>query len=107
MNANSVWIRMAACVLASLFAGSVLAVQGVDASGNAKINNAMAKRWTEKDKDPNAKDGYNNPVNQKRVVNFGSRKKGDCVVNVGTAQPGQKAPKEIVVTTKEVINVCK
>jgi len=107
MNANKFWFKVAACVSASLITGSALAVQGVDASGNSKINNAMAKKWTSSDRDPNAKDGYNNPVNQKRVVNFGSKKSGDCSVNVGTVQPGQKAPKEIVVTTKEVINVCK
>lgn len=107
MNANKFYLGMAACVSVSLFMGSASAVEGLGASGNAKINNAMAKKWTEKDKDPNAKDGYNNPVNQKRVVNIGHKKSGDCVVNVGTAQPGQRAPKEIVVTTKEVINVCK
>mgnify|MGYP001592702193 CR=1 FL=1 len=103
MNANKFWLGMAISVSASLFAGSALAVQGVDASGNSKINNAMAKKW----KDSNVKDGYNDTVNQQRVVNFGSKKGGDCSVNVGTVQPGQKAPKEIVVTTKEVINVCK
>jgi len=108
MNVSKFFLSsVAAWVSLSLFAGTALAVEGLGASGNAKINNAMAKKWTEKDKDPNAKDGYNNPVNQKRVVNIGHRKSGDCVVNVGTAQPGEKAPKEIVVTTKEVINVCK
>lgn len=107
MNANKLYFGIAACVAVSLFAGSASAVEGLGASGNAKINSALAKKWTEKDKDPNAKDGYNNPVIQKRVVNIGSKKSGDCVVNVGTAQPGEHAPKEIVVTTKEVINVCK
>lgn len=108
MNANKFLVlSVAACVSVSWFADPASAVEGLGASGNAKINNAMAKKWTEKDKDPNAKDGYNNPVNQKRVVNIGHKKSGDCVVNVGTAQPGQRAPKEIVVTTKEVINVCK
>lgn len=107
MNANKSWFQAAVCISASVFACSALAVQGVDASGNSKINNAMAKKWTEKDKDPNAKDGYNNPVNQKRVVNFGSRKDNTCNVNIGTAQPGQKAPKNITVGVKEVINVCK
>lgn len=107
MNANKFWLQVIACVSAGFITGSALAVEGVGASGNAKINNAMAKKWTASDRDPSAKDGYNNPVNQKRVVNFGSKKSGDCSVNVGTVQPGQKAPKEIVVTTKEVINVCK
>ena len=100
MNANKLWIT---CLAASFVSGAVMATQGVDASGNSKINNAMAKKW----KDSDTKDAYNNPVDQKRAVNFGSKKNGNCTVNVGTVQPGQKAPKEIVVTTKEVINVCK
>ncbi len=107
MNANKFMFQVVACVLVGFFAGSGLAGQGGDPSGKPKINNAMAKKWTASDRDPTAKDGYNNPVNQKRVVNFGSKKSGDCTVNVGTVQPGQRAPKEIVVTTKEVINVCK
>ncbi len=107
MNVNKLTFRVIACLSAAFFAGSAIAYEGVGASGSSKINNAMAKKWTASDRDPKATDGYNNPVNQKRVVNFGSRKSGDCTVNVGTVQPGQKAPKEIVVTTKEVINVCK
>lgn len=105
MNANKLSVQLVAGAVACMIAGSALAVQGVGASGNSKINNAMAKRW--KDSDPKQGNAYNNPVDQKRVVNFGSRKSGDCVVNVGAVQPGQKAPKEIVVATKEVINVCK
>ena len=67
---------------------SVLAVQNLNASSQTKVNNAMAKAW-QKGGNPN------DPALQKRVV------------NIGTVQPGQKAPKDIVVTTKEVINVCK
>jgi hypothetical protein len=41
-------------------------------------------------------------------VNIGSKRGGGCNdVNVGTAKAGQKAPKDIVVTTKNVINICK
>jgi len=79
---------------------SVLAVQNLNASSQTKVNNAMAKAW-QKGGNPN------DPALQKRVVNIGSKKAGTCDVNVGTVQPGQKAPKDIVVTTKEVINVCK
>lgn len=82
---------------------SVMAVQGLDASGNSKVNNAMAKKWS---KTETSGDGYKSQQD-KRVVNIGSKRSNDCNVNVGTVQPGQKAPKEIVVTTKEVINVCK
>ena len=102
MIANKLSIKLVAGTLVGLIASSAFAVQGVDASGNSKINNAMAKKW----RDSDGKDG-NTPTDQKRVVNIGSKKSGNCSVNVGTAQPGQKAPKEIVVTTKEVINVCK
>ncbi len=79
------------------------AVQGLGASGQTKVNNAMAKRWSEQQK------GQNTPTQEKRVVNVGSRRNNDCNVNVGTAQAGQggRQPKDIVVTTKEVINVCR
>ncbi|MFA6061773.1 MAG: hypothetical protein WC736_04100 [Gallionella sp.] len=82
---------------------SAMAVQGLDASGNSKVNNSLAKKWSNTD---TSRDGYK-AQQDKRVVNVGSRRSNDCNVNVGTVQPGQKAPKEIVVTTKEVINVCK
>lgn len=80
-----------------------LAVQGLDASGNSKVNDTLAKKWSSSN--PKT-DGYQKQQDN-RVVNVGSRRSNDCNVNVGTVQPGQKAPREIVVTTKEVINVCK
>lgn len=104
MNANK-WKLMP--VALGLCTGAVstnlLAVQGLDASGNSKVNNAMAKKWSKTD---TSGDGYK-AQQDKRVVNIGNKRSNDCNVNVGTVQPGQKAPKEIVVTTKEVINVCK
>lgn len=102
MNANK-WMTVLLCLTVSVVSTSVLAVQGLDASGNSKVNNAMAKKWS---KTESSGDGYN-AQQDKRVVNIGNRRSNDCNVNVGTVQPGQKAPKEIVVTTKEVINVCK
>ena len=95
--------------LLNLTSGMTWASQGVDASGNSKIDNAMAKKW--KESKPGGS-GYDSTVDQKRIVHFGSKKSGDCSLNVGTVQagkrkPGEKAPKEIVVNTKEVINVCK
>lgn len=105
MNANKHTFIMTAATLAALvstsFSGPALAL---DAHSNTKVNNAMAKKW--------ASDGGSNtaPVNpaqqNKQVVNFGSKRNNTCNVNVGTAKPGDKT-KEIVVTTKEVINVCK
>ncbi|MFA6971030.1 MAG: hypothetical protein WC208_06455 [Gallionella sp.] len=104
MNANKLKsMRTGVGLLFLLMLNPVLAVQGLDASGNSKVNNALAKKWSKSDP---SKDGYN-AQQDKRVVNIGNRKSNDCNVNVGTVQKGQKAPKEIVVTTKEVINVCK
>ncbi len=104
MNANKGLVVMGFGILLGFGGTSALATQGVDASGNSKINNAMAKKWKDSS---GSGDAYNNPTDQKRMVNIGNRKSGNCTVNVGTARPGEKAPKEIVVTTKEVINVCK
>lgn len=91
-----------ACFVLS-FSSTVLAEQGLNASSQTKVNNAKAKAWGRSD---GSKDGYEQ-MDAKRIVNLGSRRGGNCSVNVGTAEPGKKAPKEIVVTTKEVINVCK
>ncbi len=82
---------------------TVQAEQGLGASSQTKVNKAKAQAWTHQDQ---KKDGYQR-LNEKTFVNFGSKRGGTCAVNVGTAQPGEKAPKEIVVTTKEVINICK
>lgn len=99
MTANKSLLTILA---ATLLAGNALAVQNLDAHGNEKVNNAKAKKWSQ----------GSNPNQNNSVVNFGSKKNNSCNVNVGTtdskkAKPGQKAPKDIVVTTKEVINVCK
>lgn len=82
---------------------SVLAEQNLGASSQTKVNKAKAQAWTHQEQ---KKDGYQ-MQNDKTLVNMGSKRGGNCNVNVGTAKPGEKAPKEIVVTTKEVINICK
>jgi len=99
MNANKLLVG----IVVSIVSLSANAVQGLDASGQTKVNNAMAKRWSTQQK------GQNTPTQEKRVVNVGSRRNGDCSVNVGTAEAGRggRQPKDIVVTTKEVINVCR
>lgn len=94
-------------IFASLMAVAIFipagaqAVQNLDSHGQTKVNNALAKQWQQRD--PNAKS------ENRQVVNIGSKRGGDCNVNVGTAQAGKngRQPKDIVVTTKEVINVCK
>lgn len=103
MNANRFsFLGCGVCALV-LAASSASAVSNLDAHGQSKVSNAMAKKWSQSDGN---KDGYQTQQSNS-VVNVGSKKGGDCVVNVGTVQKGDKAPKEVVVTTKEVINVCK
>ena len=102
MNANrSGLVRYLVIMILCASSGVAFAVQGLNASSQTKVNNAMAKAWQKggnPESDPNLK---------KQVVNIGSKRAGTCDVNVGTVKPGQKPPKDIVVTTKEVINVCK
>ena len=107
MNANKFLLKVAAMVALCAAANSVWAE--LDASAQTKVSGAQAKNWSAS---KGSGDGYNNPVDQKRVVNIGSKKNGGCSnVNIGSVvgkqKPGEKAPKNIVVTTKEVINICK
>ncbi len=103
MNATkSLSLSLCGIVLTS-WVGVAGAAGNLDASSQSKVSNAMAKKWASQD---TSKDGYQ-AQQDKSFVNIGSRRAGNCNVNIGTVQKGQKAPKEIVVTTKEVINVCK
>jgi hypothetical protein len=97
-----VWISVTAIALS--FAGTTALSQinqgsHLNSSGQSKVNKALAKGWA-------ANDGSSSKESR-TVVNVGSRKEGNCAVNLGTTQKGQKAPKEVVVTAKEIINVCK
>lgn len=74
--------------------------QTLDARSNTKVNNAKAKAWTKSSKD------VKDPALDKQVVNIGSRRNNTCNLNIGTAADDGKK-RDIVVTTKEVINVCK
>ena len=107
MDANNFARKALLPVLLVVAAGisQPICAQHLGASGNTKVNNAKAQAWARSD----TKSGQQDPALQKRVVNLGSKRGGDCSVNVGTAQSGKggKQPKDIVVTTKEVINVCK
>jgi hypothetical protein len=102
MNANKMFFKSCALVIISISTFGVMATN-LDARSQSKVSNAMAKKWSNADSN---KDGYQAQQDQ-NVVNIGSRRGGNCSVNVGTVQKGEKAPKEIIVTTKEVINVCK
>ncbi len=83
-----------------LYAGSfaVLAVQGLDASGHGKVENTLDQKWSNAD---TFNDSFVTEDN--RVVNVSSRRLNDRNVNAGVVQSRQKAVKEIMVTSKEVI----
>lgn len=70
-------------------------------SGNTKVNSVKAKRYMQ---DEGEGDGYSD--NSDTVVHFGSAKKGDCNLNVGSSSGG-KNDKDVVVTAKNIINICK
>lgn len=104
MIANKLLMSLAIASSMTFSTLNAYAVQGLDAHGNQKVNSAMAKRWSEQAK------GQKTPTDEKQVVNVGSKKQGTCNVNVGTTQPNDNRggrKNDIVVTTKEVINVCK
>lgn len=103
MNVSNFIFLKALAVSCLLCISTASYAQGLDSNANSKVNNALARRWTEDAKaDQKAKSGYD--LQQKdKVLNVGRGK--SCNLNVGTRQPGQKG--DVIVTTKEVINVCK
>jgi len=97
MNANKLIVGL----LLGFSVAIAMAETGLSAGSQTKVNNAKAKAWSTgtMKTDPNM---------AKTQVNIGSKRGGGCSdVNVGTVKAGEKAPKNIVVTTKEVINICK
>ncbi|MBI5163848.1 MAG: hypothetical protein HY985_08090 [Magnetospirillum sp.] len=98
-------IAIAAAIALPAWAGDINRGSHLDNHGQSKVDNVKAKRWT-MDGGQKKKSGYEQ-MNDQTVVNFGSKKAGTCNMNVGTTQPGQQAPKEVVVTAKDIINICK
>ena len=74
----------------------------LNTSGQSKVNKALARGY-QKSGDT---DGYTR-MQQQSQVNIGSKKAGTCNMNIGSTQPGQKNSKDVIVTSKEIINVCK
>lgn len=97
MTANKFLLGLSGLILA-LTIGVAQAEPGLNASSQTKVNTAKSKMWTNSEN--------KNPLGD-RSVSVGSKAGGSCGVNVGTAKAGEKAPKNIVVTTKEVINICR
>lgn len=94
--------RILAVVISLGFSFAANAEEGLGASSQSRVDKAKAKAWS-----AGAMKGGYQAQNDKTLVNIGSKKAGTCNVNVGTVKPGEKAPKEIIVTAKEVINICK
>lgn len=67
--------------------------------GQSKVNKALARGYMQ-----SGTDGMQQNQTQ---VNIGSRRAGTCNMNVGTTNPGDKNTKEVIVTSKEIINVCR
>lgn len=71
----------------------------LNTSGQSKVNKALAKGYLDS--------GAEQMQKNQSQVNIGSKKAGNCTMNVGTTQSGSKGSKETIVTAKEIINVCK
>lgn len=102
-NKNQI-MRFVPLLVAAVFPALAVADQNLDARSQTKVNNAMAKKWATSD------GKAANPAQQNKVVNIGDKRSGGCNLNIGTVDPKTakgRQPKDIVVTTKEVINVCK
>ncbi len=67
--------------------------------GQAKVNKAMAKGYLQS--------GATGMQQNQAQVNIGSKRAGTCNMNVGTQNPGDKNAKEVIVTSKDIINICK
>jgi len=71
----------------------------LNSRGQSKVNKALAKGYQQAGAEAMQKD--------RTQVNIGSKRAGDCVMNVGATPAGQKPAKEVIVTSKEIINVCR
>jgi hypothetical protein len=67
--------------------------------GQSKVNSALAKGYLQS--------GAATMQQKQTQVNIGSKRGGTCNMNVGTQNPGDKNAKEVIVTSKEIINICK
>lgn len=74
----------------------------LNTSGQSKVHSAMARGY-QKSGDT---DGYSK-IQKQSQVNIGSKKAGTCNMNVGSTEAGQKNSKDVIVTSKNIINVCK
>ena len=103
-------------MLAAIFAlVSLTAVEAADINnpthlgntGNAKVNKIKAREYMGRENssggESSGMDSNGNYVDGDTVVHMGNASKGNCNMNVG----GTKDGKDTVVTSKNIINVCK
>lgn len=70
--------------------------------GQSKVNKALAKGYMQSGNDGAAR------MESQTQVNIGSKRAGTCVMNVGTQPAGGKNnSKDVIVTSKDIINICK
>lgn len=73
----------------------------LNTGGQSKVNKALAKGYLQ-----SGDDGAKRMETQSQV-NIGSKRAGTCTMNVATQPAGGKNSKEVIVTAKEIINICK
>jgi hypothetical protein len=93
-------LAIAVCALLPVLAGAEINKgTHLQTGGQSKVNKAMAKGYLQS--------GVAGMQQNQTQVNIGSKRAGTCNMNVGTQNPGDKNAKEVIVTSKEIINVCK
>jgi hypothetical protein len=91
---------VAACALLPILANAEINKgTHLQTGGQAKVNSALAKGYLQS--------GAATMQQKQTQVNIGSKRGGTCNMNVGTQNPGDKNAKEVIVTSKEIINICK
>lgn len=73
----------------------------LNSRGQSKVNKALAKGYMKSGDDGGKR------MESQTQVNIGSRRAGNCTMNVGTQPANGKSSKEVIVTSKEIINICK
>ena len=115
MNANKLKFLTLVAVV-GVFSGNAAFAVPLDSRSTTKVNNAKASAWRYSGAGESNPEANKPAALQKQVVNIGSKKNNTCNLNVGSqtnqrkpgeAKYGQKAPKEVIVTSKDIINICK
>lgn len=95
---RAMFVLVSAALLALPAAAEINKGTHLNTGGQSKVNKALAKGYRDS--------GAEQMQQQQSQVNIGSKRAGNCTMNVGATQSG-KGSKETIVTAKEIINVCK